>query len=283
MRNSIELQKGVQNWWEENPMTYDWRKTIPYEEGTLEFYQEIDRRFWQAAWFAHKPGEEPFNRLVDYERVRDKKVLEIGCGAGALSAQLAKNGANLTAVDLTQHGVDLTRRRFELFNLKGDIRQMDAEHLAFPDASFDYVWSWGVIHHSANTETIIAQIHRVLKPGGEARIMVYHRNSIVFRLGHALIRGVLMGKLRKQTLQEIADEHTDGLIAKYYTPENFAAKFKQFQDVQTEVCGQKVEVWQIPASSFKDALVRMTPDALAWWLTRRYGMYLFLRATKPKS
>ena len=65
---------------------------------------------------------------------------------------------------------------------------MDAEHLEFPDETFDFVWSWGVIHHSANTEAIIREIHRVLKPGGEARVMVYHRNSINFWIGLILIR-----------------------------------------------------------------------------------------------
>lgn len=275
-----ELQVGIQGWWEENPMTYDWKSTLPYQEGTPGFYREIDTRFWEAAWFAHRPGEQPFNRLIDYSKVRGKRVLEIGCGAGALSAQLAKNGADLTAIDLTEHAVNLTRRRFSLFELAGDIRRMDAERLDFPDATFDYMWSWGVIHHSANTESIISEIHRVLKPGGEARIMVYHRNSIVFRLGHVLVRGVLMGKLLRQSVQEIANQYTDGLIAKYYTPADFKAKFKQFRRAETEVCGQKVEVWQLPAGQLKNALVKLTPDKAAKWLTDKFGMYLFLRAVK---
>jgi 2-polyprenyl-3-methyl-5-hydroxy-6-metoxy-1,4-benzoquinol methylase len=195
MEDPNNLQVDIKNWWETNPMTYDWRKTMPHEEGTLEFYREIDWRFFTAAWFAHRPGEEPFSRLIEYPRLRGKRVLEIGCGAGAISVQLAKNGAVVTAIDLTPHAIALTRRRFDLFGLSGDFLQMDAEHLEFPDESFDFVWSWGVIHHSANTEAIIREIHRVLKPHGEARVMVYHRNSINFWIGMILLRGLLLGGL----------------------------------------------------------------------------------------
>lgn len=261
-------------------MSYDWRHTNRYEPGTAEFYTEIDNRFWKAAWFAHEPGAEPFSRLIDYSRLAGKNVLEIGCGVGALSAELAKHGAQLSAIDLTETGVKLSRKRFELNGLTADIRQMDAEALDFPDNRFDFAWSWGVIHHSANTERIIEEIHRVLKPGGEVRLMVYHRKSIVFLIGHLLIRGILMGKLLRNTLQEIANEHTDGLIAKYYTAEDFANKFQAFSNVSTEIMGQKVEVWQIPAGRLKELLVRLTPDSIARWLTTRFGMYLFLKATK---
>ncbi len=281
MTESNNLQAGVRRWWEASPMTYDWHKTNPYKEGTPEFYREIDSRFWKAAWFAHRPGEEPFSRFIDYSRLPGKRVLEIGCGAGALRAQIAKHGAHLTAIDLTEHAINLTRRRFEISGLAGDIRQMDAEHMDFPSDSFDFIWSWGVIHHSASTEAIIRQIHRVLKPGGEAGIMVYHRNSIVYRVGYTFIRGVLQGKLLRHPVAEIANRYSDGLIAKYYTPAEFAAKFQiLFSRATTEVCGQKVEVWPMPRGQFKNALVGVTPDAPARWLTERFGMYLFLRATK---
>jgi len=274
------LQVGIRDWWEDNPMAYDWEGTNSYAPGSPEFYVEIDNRFWKAAWFAHQPGEEPFSRLIDYSSLKGKRVLEIGCGAGALSSQLAKHGARLNAVDLTENAVKLTRRRFELRGLDGDIRRMDAERLEFPEETFDFVWSWGVIHHSANTEAIIEQIHRVLKPGGQVSVMVYYRKSIVYLLGHVFIRGVLMGKLLKQSAQEIANQYTDGLIAKYYTREDFAGKFNHFATVETEVMGQKVEVWQLPAGQVKDMLIKLTPDGIARWLTDRYGMYLFLTATK---
>ena len=240
MQDPDNLQGNIKNWWDTNPMTYDWAKTLSHEEGSLEFYREIDRRFWMAAWFAHQPGEEPFSRLIDYPRLCGKRVLEIGCGAGAITAQLAKNGAAVTAIDLTPHAIALTRRRFELFGLSGDIRQMDAEHLGFPDETFDFVWSWGVIHHSTNTEAIIREIHRVLRPGGEARVMVYHRNSINFWVGLILIHGLLFGELLRYSVQELCNKYSDGLIAKYYTSTQMKAMFqKYFRNVEADVYGQK--------------------------------------------
>ena len=281
MRDPDNLQGNIKDWWETNPMTYDWGKTLPYKEGSVEFYGEIDRRFWKAAWFAHKLGEGPFSRLIEYPSLRGKRVLEIGCGAGTITAELAKHGALVTAVDLTFHSVALTRRRFDLLNLSGDIRQMDAEHLGFPNESFDFVWSWGVIHHSANTQGIIGEIQRILKEEGEARIMVYHRNSINFWIGLILIRGVLFGGLLRSSTQELCNKYSDGFIAKYYTCNQLKAMFQEhFHGVKTEIYGQKSEIWQIPGSKFKDILVRGTPNFLAWWLTRKFGGFLFLCAKK---
>ena len=74
----------------------------------------------------------------------------------------------------------MTTKRFEMMGLTGDIRQMD-ENLEFPDASMDVVVSWGVIHHSGNMVAIIKEIHRVLRPGGKAYLMVY-RNSIRYNV-----------------------------------------------------------------------------------------------------
>lgn len=281
MQESNNLQVDIQKWWETNPMKYDWRKTLRHEEGTLEFYQEIDQRFFTAAWFAHSAGEEAFSKLIEYPRLRGKRVLEIGCGAGAITAQLARNGAVVTAIDLTPRAIALTQRRFELLGLPGDIRQMDAEQLEFADETFDFVWSWGVIHHSANTEDIIGEMHRILKKDGEARIMVYHRNSMNFWIGLILIRGLLFGGLLRSSIQDLCNKHSDGLIAKYYTCNQLRAEFqKDFHEVKTEIYGQKSDIWQIPGSKFKDILVGATPNSLALWLTRRFGGFLFVRAIK---
>ncbi|MFN2512405.1 MAG: class I SAM-dependent methyltransferase [Pyrinomonadaceae bacterium] len=281
MGPSIELQAEVRNWWESNPMTYDWRNSISYQEGTRDFFEEIDERFWNAAWFAHQPGEQPFSRLIDYPDLKGKEVLEIGCGAGSLTAQLAISGAKLTAIDLTEHATALSRRRFALTGLSGNILQMDARNLKFSDESFDFVWSWGVIHHSAEMEKIISEIYRVLKPGGEARLMVYHRNSIWFRVNYVMIRGILMGQLWRHTPQEIANKYSDGHIANFYTAAELKTRCEPiFSQLKTEIYGQKVEIWPLPAGRLKNILVKLTPDALTGFLTRRFGGFLFVSAIK---
>ena len=75
----------------------------------------------------------------------------------------------------------MTRLRFEINNLNGNIKKMDAENLKYNNSTFDYVVSWGVIHHSGNMEKIVANIHKVLKPNGEAYIMIYNKNSLRYR------------------------------------------------------------------------------------------------------
>ena len=97
----------------------------------------------------------------------------------------------MSAVDLTPTAVRLTTQRLSLAGLFADVREADAESLPYGDSSFDFVWSWGVIHHSSDTDRVIAEIARVLRPGGRLAFMVYHRSSLTFWLNYVLYRGVL--------------------------------------------------------------------------------------------
>jgi SAM-dependent methyltransferase len=138
----------------------------------------------------------PFARFQD---CKDLRVLEIGVGLGADHEQFARAGARLSGIDLTPRAIDLTSLRFEQLGLHSDLRIGDAENLPFEEGSFDVVYSWGVIHHSPNTETAIAEIRRVLRPGGEARIMIYSKWSLIGLMlwgRYALLRGRPFRSLR---------------------------------------------------------------------------------------
>ena len=115
--------------------------------------------------------------LVPFAEARGKRVLEIGTGNGAEAVMFASNGADYTGVDLTEAALDATRRHFAVMGLTGRFQQENAERLSFPDASFDWVFSHGVLHHTPGTQTAINEVHRVLKPGGRAIIMLYHKHS----------------------------------------------------------------------------------------------------------
>lgn len=115
----------------------------------------------------------------EFERFRNKKTLEIGVGLGADHQKLAEAGAFLSGIDLTPRAIDHTKRRFELFGLISDLQVSDAENLPFSDGYFDAVYSWGVIHHTPETEMAVSEIFRVLKPGGFAKIMIYHKYSVI--------------------------------------------------------------------------------------------------------
>ena len=107
------------------------------------------------------------------------KTLDIGVGLGSDHMLLAKAGAILSGIDLTERAISHTKRRFELFDLNHNLFIADAENLPFKDSEFEAIYSWGVIHHSPDTQQCLNEIHRVLKPGGFAKIMVYHKHSLV--------------------------------------------------------------------------------------------------------
>jgi ubiquinone/menaquinone biosynthesis C-methylase UbiE len=100
-------------------------------------------------------------------------------GLGADHQRFAEVGADLYGIDLTERAVEHTRRRLAMFGLASHLFVGDAEALSFPDGYFDVVYSWGVLHHTPDTPKAVSEMYRVLKPGGTARIMLYHKWSLV--------------------------------------------------------------------------------------------------------
>ncbi len=166
-RDAEALKDAVRRHWQAEPCGT--RGASPAERRA--FFDEIERD--RYAW---EPYIKPFAR---FERGRGLKVLEVGVGAGTDFINWVRNGAVATGVDLTPEGVALTRERLALEGLTAEVQVADAENLPFPDASFDLVYSYGVLHHSPDTRRAVREVHRVLKPGGTALIMVYHHPSWV--------------------------------------------------------------------------------------------------------
>ena len=278
------LQAESKGWWEANPMSYDWHKTLQPSEGTREFYEEVDRRFFSSS--PSYRGKRPFDRWIPLDQIRGKRVLEIGCGLGTHAQLLSEAGCELTCIDLTDKAVENTRLRLHLRGLRADIRRMDAETMDFADGEFDLVWSWGVIHHSSDTERIIRQVFRVLKPGGEFRLMVYHRRSLSGL--YCLVRGLLAGKFFKgMSAQEVLSFYTDGYLARFYTRRELRALLMRCGfslEIETHVLGQKSELLPLPGKGasgrVKRALLRCIPDRLAESVLSVAGYFLFATARK---
>ena len=273
-------QADVRRWWTDNPMTYDWRGEIPHEPGSPEHLAEVERRFLAEAWFAQPRGAHAFSGLVPFADLDGKDVLEIGCGTGVHARLLAAADARVATVDLTPTAVDLTKRRLELAGLAADVREADAESLPFADASFDFVWSWGVVHHSEHTERVLAEIARVLRPGGRLALMVYHRSSITFWFNYVLYRGVVHGGLLRESPDELANRWSDGVIARHYTRRGLSdALAPWFADVETKVMGQIGEAIPLPAR-LRRPVARLVPLPLQRAAVRRYGWFLFATAAR---
>lgn len=261
-------------------MTYDWRGEIDAAPGSPDQLAEIEHRFLSESWFAQRPGEPPYSGLIPFGDIAGKDVLEVGCGTGVHARLLAAAGANVTAIDLTPTAVELTRRRLELHGLAADVREADAEHLPFEDASFDFVWSWGVIHHSESTDAAVAEIARVLRPGGRFSLMVYHRSSITFWINYVLIRGVLQGGLLRESPDELANRWSDGVIARHYTRQSLAAALAPwFDDMHTSVMGQIGEAVPLPAGA-RRRVAPLVPLRFRESILRRWGWFLFASARR---
>lgn len=278
---SLKSQRPDRDWWEENPMTYDWHRTLQLAPGSLNWFEEIDGRFFGAAYYAEGKNGEPFGRFLRPELVAGKEVLEVGCGMGTHASLLARAGAKLTAIDITEYAVAMTRRRFEIFNLPGRIEQMDAENLPLKDASFDMVWSWGVIHHSSSTERCLQEMTRVLRRGGRLALMVYYRPSLSYYIHSGLIRGILLGRLFSQPLDEIYTSTSDGFYARTFNKKEVKGMLEShYQQITVDVVGQKAELFPIPRCALKDALERWTPDWLASRVLSRWGSMIMIQGVK---
>jgi SAM-dependent methyltransferase len=175
--SSSGLKEQVRAFWQEHPCG---SKFADAPAGTRAFYERVREHRYAKEW--HIPT------AAGFAASGGLRVLEIGCGLGTDGAEFARAGADYTGVDLTEAAVSLARRNFELQELPGEFRTADAENLDFAEGSFDLVYSHGVLHHTPDTARAVREVHRVLKPGGRAVVMLYHRDSLNYRLNIGLLR-----------------------------------------------------------------------------------------------
>ena len=157
---------------------------------TIQWFNEISFKRYNVYYQYYK-------HFAEFEHHQGEKVLEIGCGLGTDTVEYAKNGAIISAIDLGEEQVNLTKLNLELRNLKYDrLETGNIEDLKFEDNTFDLVVCFGVIHHTVSPETAVKEILRVLKDDGQALITLYSRGWKHY-LKRCLILGFLKGKIFK--------------------------------------------------------------------------------------
>lgn len=268
--------------------------------GSMEFFAEIER---------HRYALEPaVHELVDFRRWRDFDVLEAGCGIATDGINFARAGARYTGVDFSPAALGLARRRFELEGRPGRLLSGSATELPLEDASVDLVYSCGVIHHIPDTQAAVREFQRVLRPGGEAVVMVYHRGSLNYWAGIMLLRRVLVGTLlipgaarfassvtgeepavlkahrdllREHGTRYITDRglflsnNTDGPgnpLSKVYSRAEARRLFSDFEEVRTSPRFLNLRVY--PGGG------RLAATRFAACLERRIGWHLWIHARK---
>lgn len=179
--SSAELKCQVKSFW--NDQCCGTTCTVA-EKFTWEYFEQIEQ--WRYT-------DQPFiHSFAQFSRYHGKRVLEVGFGAGTDFIQWLRAGARATGVDLTEEALAHLTHRVKVYQLPlpEDLRVADAENLPFASGSFDLGYSWGVLHHSPDTPRAIAELVRVVRPGGEIKIMLYNRRCLaVFKLWvkHALL------------------------------------------------------------------------------------------------
>jgi ubiquinone/menaquinone biosynthesis C-methylase UbiE len=185
---------AAQDQWDFNPAGSHYAAAAPSH--TLDWFEAIERHRYHeyAPWMPE---------VMEFDRHRGRAVLEIGGGLGTDLCQFARYGARVTDVDLSSGHLRLARENFALRGLAGRFIHHDAERLPFDDASFDVVYSNGVLHHTTDTPRLVAEIHRVLRPGGRVIAMVYAESSFHFWYRQVWIHGLVEGRLRESSIGEV--------------------------------------------------------------------------------
>ncbi len=153
-----------------------------------------ERGNWDELWRRRKRFYVYRNVLKTAEQflgsVKDKSVLEVGCGRGATLLEFARRGANVVGLDYSEQALDVCRRLESRSGIRGQATFVngDARKMPFPTESFDFVFSVGLIEHFEDPTEILAEQYRVLRKGGYLLVQVPQKYSLYTALKKIMIR-----------------------------------------------------------------------------------------------
>tara|TARA_A100001015_G_C14951508_1_gene696967 strand:- start:235 stop:1527 length:1293 start_codon:yes stop_codon:yes gene_type:complete len=161
------MEETVKNFWNNRPCNVRHSKKEFLSE---EYFNEVEKKRYLVE--SHIP------KFCDFKKYKGKKILEIGCGIGTDAVMFAREGCDYHGLELSDESLKITKERFKVFDLDGKFFSLNSENMSiFEDNTFDLVYSFGVIHHTESPEVVLDEIYRILKPEGEAKIMLYAKDS----------------------------------------------------------------------------------------------------------
>lgn len=260
-RAAAATAEVVENYWTEHNVTLH-RSFASAEESLADF------RWRNAQYF-------DYIEHMPVSQADGLSVLDFGCGPGYDLVGFATQSkpARLIGVDVSSASLAEARARLALHGADPQLLHHDVtiEPLPLADESIDIAHSSGVLHHMPNMEPALAELRRVLKPGGRAQFMVYHADSLWLHLYVAYERRIVQALDADLDLASAFQKSTDGPtcpVSRCYTQQEFVDLVTRHGFV-FERFGVAVSAWEMSllperyAAIMDPALPEQSRDFLA--------------------
>jgi ubiquinone/menaquinone biosynthesis C-methylase UbiE len=253
--------------------------SVEGEPGTRVYAERlVATRHSYAPWMAE---------VLGYRETDGLDVLDVGCGQGIDLIGYARAGARVAGLDLTPRHVELAQAHLAALDLPGTVVEGDAEQLPHSEGTFDRVSSNGVLHHTPDLHAALREVHRVLRPGGETRIILYNRRSLHYWVSQVLWQGVVKGGLRRErsmdgVLASGVERSSIGArpLVRVYSPGDVREALVRagFDEVRTLTRHFRWD--DLPHCAFADRIPLLRSQALQDWIGRIAGWYVVGLARK---
>lgn len=274
--SQVPIEK-VQAFWDQRPCNV---KHSAKMSGTKEYFDEVEQRKFLVE--PHLP------LFADFPSVKDKKVLEIGCGLGTVAINFARAGAKkVTAVDLSNTSLELAKQRANVYGFSNciDFVQANAEELSksLPLEQYDLIFSFGVIHHTPHPEKVLKELQKYLAPQGILKVMVYYKYS-----WKALWILMTYGRMQFWKLPSLVAKYSEAqtgspvtfTYSKNEAKKLFASQGFEIQDLKVDhIFPYRIKEY-VEYRYVKEWYFRWMPKKLFAWLEKLLGWHLCITATK---
>ena len=270
--DSQAVKSDVAQFWDSQPCGSFVSKEV---RGGRAFFEQVAQ---------YRYATQPFMQtLIGFQKFSKRRILEVGCGLGTDLRQFASAGAQVVGVDLSMQSVSLARQHFRAFGTEGSFSQSDGEHLPFAGQSFDAIYSFGVLHHTPNTQAAFDECYRVLKSGGEFIVMLYNSVSwlvavepYLVAIKRLLLRQPLPSNFINPSETIRRYDGAENPLGRAYSPREVRQLLHRFTEVELSICHPLI----IEGPQFARSYSRF----LEWSRINRYwGFWIVAHARKLDS
>jgi 2-polyprenyl-3-methyl-5-hydroxy-6-metoxy-1,4-benzoquinol methylase len=255
----------IKNYWNTRPCNINHsKKTL----GSLEYFNEVDNKRYFV--------EPHILNFADFNNQNNKKVLELGCGIGTDSIRFAQAGAILTAIDLSDKSIEITKKRFKEYNLNASLYCGNIEELSsfITPQIYDLIYSFGVIHHTENPNKVLKEIKKYCNSDTKIKIMLYNKYSWKAFIFFLLYGYKFLFNYNK-TIQYFAEAQLNCPRAIVYSKQSLKELLKDFNIVNIEkdhifvykisdyIQGKYTKVWYF----------KIMPSFLFNWFKKHFGWH----------